>query len=174
MVLIFFFSFLFLSSEKDGECHKPHSRICWILPNCNWKLTPPAAAPPALAASGGPGGTTEGHGLKRNCTDSSKRGTPYCWPDKARRPCRFSVTFCANYQAGRKRSEHQIQTHRCRTISSTHNLSLDKGTNKNLGLDGSALQFPILGYWPSMLPKRITPLNSFFWSIIQCGLGYTT
>ncbi|XP_070937210.1 uncharacterized protein [Macaca nemestrina] len=26
--------------EQDGERQKPNSRICWVLPNCNWNLAP--------------------------------------------------------------------------------------------------------------------------------------
>lgn len=162
MVLIFFL-FLFLSSEQDGECHKPNSRICWALPNCNWKLTP-MPRPLLPQQLRGPRGNRWGTGTNTQLHWSSER-------DSVRhRPCCFSVTFYANYQAGRKRSEHQIKkSPRCRTMSSRHNLYLEKGTHINSRahsiLDQRGSPTSHLGSWPSVLPKVIIPLSSFFWSI---------
>lgn len=55
---VFFFFFLFLASEQDGECHKANSRICWVLPNYR-EANSNADGPPTLAASGAGG---EGRG----------------------------------------------------------------------------------------------------------------
>ncbi|ELW71515.1 hypothetical protein TREES_T100006256 [Tupaia chinensis] len=42
----------FLTSEQDGQYHRPNSRIFRVLPNCSGKLTSTCDAPPDPAASG--------------------------------------------------------------------------------------------------------------------------
>lgn len=117
----------------------------------------PGRGPYCLSSFEGPRGNCWGTETKTQLHWSSKRGTRCCWPDKAQRPYCFPVTFCTNYQAGRKRSEHQVKSHRCRTVNSRHNLYLDKGTHINSRthnvLDNNILQLHSLGCWPSALPK---------------------